>query len=128
VGSVSGSNQIILVRNQLPNFTLTGTTGDNDVKHTHTGTMSGGDHNHSYARENLNAKGKNGGDDRMLDGLVLPAPSFNSDTGVHTHDFTTLQETEVHQHLTTSNQHSTTNFETECVYVYGALNRRLNQM
>jgi len=102
VGSVSGSNQITLVRNQLPNFTLTGTTGDNDVKHTHTGTMSGGDHNHSYARENLNAKGKNGGDDRMLDGLVLPAPSFNSDTGVHTHDFTTLQETEVHQHSITT--------------------------
>jgi len=99
LGDDSGNalNKIILNRNQLPNFTLTGTTGDNDTQHTHTGTtnVNEGNHSHTYERGKINAQGTNGPDDRMIAGSVTET---TTGTGAHTHGFTTNQETQTHKH------------------------------
>jgi len=99
LGDDSGNalNKITLNRNQLPNFTLTGTTGDNNAKHTHTGTTNNdGSHTHTYLRANQNAQGQNGGDDFMSN--VLITDTTTADGSIHTHGFTTNQETQTHKH------------------------------
>lgn len=84
IGSVSGSNSKTIVRSNLPNVTLTGTTST-DGSHTHTMNVN----DNSVITTGQGAVAMKEGQNNWTSGAAASSPTVIASSGSHSHSFTT---------------------------------------